>query len=132
MKKCFFIYFCIFLIACEEKEKLPSPYTGEIIIEKMVTTSEFLLAYPKPNTTSTFLVNIEGVLKKDIVMQIYTPNGDKLLKEKILTAGSYKYITNGGFGDYRLDYYEADNILLKLVPAKGSEETFKLKWTLGG
>lgn len=122
MKKFFFLYLYILLVSCKE-EPTPST-TGEISVEKMTEIKEYILPSPKVISTVAFIAFIDGTLKNDITIKIYNSNGDRFIIERIIPKGTYSYTTR----EFRVDYYEAQDVLLQVVPSKGSEESFKLKW----
>jgi hypothetical protein len=121
MKNVFLIFF-VFILSCKEEPVLST--TGEISIQKLTDTKEFSLASPKGIRTTVFVVWIDGTLNSDITIQVYDPTGERLIIERIIPKRIYTYTTR----NFRLDYYESNDVILKVIPAKGSEENFKMKW----
>ena len=109
-------------MSCKD-EPTPST-TGEISIEKMTEAKEYTLPSPKVVSTVAFIAFIDGNLKNDITIKIYNTNGDRFIIDRIIPKGTYSYTTR----EFRVDYYEAKDVLLRVVPSKGSEESFKIKW----
>jgi hypothetical protein len=90
----------------------------------MNNTKEFLLESPKVTSTTSIVLFVNGTIKSDVSIKIYDSTGNRLITERIIPKGTYLYSTR----EFRLDYYEANDVLLKIIPTSGSEETFNLKW----
>ena len=125
MKKLLSTVLFLFLFSCEE-EKAISYLTGEVAIQKIVDLKAFYLPSAL-DRSEYFIMRVEGTINEDITVKIYDEIDSRFITERIIPKGTYKYTTR----DFRVDYYEGRSVIMKIIPMKGSEETFNLKWMIG-
>ena len=123
MKKLLSTILLFFLFSCEVLKDEPSTL-GVIEIQKLNNVQEFAIPSPKKNATIAFVNWIDGTVNAEVTIKIYDETGTRFIIERTIPPGIYKYETR----EFRVDYYSAKDIIIRVIPTKGSEENFKLRW----
>ena len=120
MKKIYAFQLIIFLFSCKNEDIKNT--SGEISIQKMAAEKSFTLQSPKQVSTFAIIIRIQGRLKSDVKLRLYDIAGNSMNTERVISKGNY-------FSkEFRFDYYSTEDVILKVEPTKGSEETFKIRW----